>query len=72
MKIIRAGKLPEQREYRTTCRKCQTFFSFLQGEAEYNSDQRDGDFYSISCPLCKNIFNCNLQALYNGEDYGDK
>lgn len=54
MKIIKKGKLPEEREYMSTCRHCKTFFSFLKNEATYNYDQRDGDFLSIDCPLCKN------------------
>ncbi len=24
-------------------------------EAKYNSDQRDGDYYSIKCPECKDL-----------------
>ena len=53
MKIIKKGSLPEEKVKRITCRKCSTVFEFQLNEARYNIDQRDGDFYSIDCPLCK-------------------
>ncbi len=53
MKVIKQGKLPGDKEYRTTCRNCKTEFSFVAKEANYVSDQRDGDCLQVSCPLCK-------------------
>lgn len=55
MKIITKGELPDTKPYRATCRKCSTVFEFFRGEAVYESDQRDGDFLRITCPLsgCK-------------------
>lgn len=35
---------------------CGCKFEFdLEAEAKYNSDQRDGDYYSIRCPECKEL-----------------
>ena len=51
MKVIEMGSLPEERNYRATCRHCGTVFEFLRAEAKYVIDQRDGDFLSIQCPL---------------------
>jgi RNase P subunit RPR2 len=54
MKIIKEGLIPEEVVYRTTCTKCDTEFEFSEKEAKVTSDQRDGDYVSIPCPLCKN------------------
>lgn len=53
MRIIEQGRLPESQAYECTCRHCRTRFEFARGEAKYNDDQRDGDYLSIPCPLCK-------------------
>lgn len=52
--VIKQGKLPEDVEYEVECYKCRTIFSFKAKEAEKVYDQRDGDFLSINCPICKN------------------
>lgn len=53
MRIIEQGRLPESQTYEVTCRHCRTRFEFARGEAKHNHDQRDGDYLSIACPLCK-------------------
>lgn len=52
MKIIEQGQIPEEKTYQCTCRNCKTVFEFKKYEARYVSDQRDGDFLTISCPIC--------------------
>lgn len=51
MQIIKAGKLPQEKKYRLTCSTCNTVFEFKLNEARHLCDQREGDFYTISCPL---------------------
>jgi hypothetical protein len=51
MKIIKAGKLPQNQTYKTSCANCKTEFEFEKGEAEFVSDQRDGDYLKVPCPL---------------------
>lgn len=53
MEIIVRGKLPEEDEYEATCYRCRTVFRFQRVEARYVSDQREGDYLSIACPVCK-------------------
>lgn len=60
MKIIKEGIDPKKRTYRIECHICKTEFEFEQQEAKYNSDQRDGDFLSINCPICKT--NCTIDV----------
>lgn len=52
MRIIRNGRKPEDREHRATCTNCDTRFEFAQKEAKYITDQRDGDYLHICCPVC--------------------
>ncbi len=69
MKIIKQGKLPEEKIIRTTCDKCQTIFEFAVKEAEYISDQRDGDSYKIKCPLChkEHYISTRVKSYYDDD-----
>jgi len=53
VRIIKQGTIPENQPIQTDCNHCSTVFEFLPFEAQYNHDQRDGDYYSIACPTCK-------------------
>lgn len=52
VEIIRRGVIPGERVREATCPNCKTLFSFKEMEAEYSSDQRDGDSFKIACPVC--------------------
>lgn len=52
MRIIKQGKNPQDRPFRSTCRYCRTEFEWLPSEATLVWDQRDGNFYSLDCPTC--------------------
>ena len=52
IQIIQRGVLPAAIRYKTKCRHCNTIFSFLKSDARLTDDQRDGDFYTIKCPVC--------------------
>lgn len=52
VEIIRQGQIPEEQVFEATCTNCKTHFRFKRKEAKYVSDQRDGDFLEIPCPLC--------------------
>jgi hypothetical protein len=52
IKIVRRGELPEEKIYRGTCSYCKTEFTFNGSDGKFRSDQRDGDYYEIDCPLC--------------------
>lgn len=60
MKIIKKGIPPEKREYTGECSNCDTVFEFERGEARYTSDQRDGDFLQISCPVCSHTVSVDI------------
>lgn len=52
MKIISRGTPPETKPVRFECRKCKTVFETTQAEVRRVSDQRDGDFWQHTCPIC--------------------
>lgn len=53
MKIIKRGSLPAERDHQACCDHCGTVFQFLQGEAKFHDDQRDGAYLAIACPVCQ-------------------
>jgi len=55
MKILERGTKPTDKVYTVRCQHCKTKFEFAQHEGKVIYDQRDGDFISIACPVCKSI-----------------
>jgi hypothetical protein len=66
MEIIRQGADPANKAITAKCRKCKTVVKFLPYEAKFVSDQREGDFYCIACPVCKNTITADVYYGYNG------
>ena len=56
MEIISYGTLPSTL-HDATCSNCKTQFRFKESEAQMVSDPRDGNYWTIKCPLsgCNNI-----------------
>lgn len=52
MRIVKMGKPPNDRKYKCKCPGCGTLVEFLQSEAKYVNDPRDGDFHEVQCPVC--------------------
>jgi hypothetical protein len=52
MEIVKRGNPPSERLYEGACWACNTVIRFQRGEAKYSSDQLDGDFLSMPCPVC--------------------
>lgn len=52
MKIIVQGTNPDVKPIRLQCMHCKTVAEAERKECRYNSDQRDGDFWSAPCPVC--------------------
>ena len=66
MKIITQGKLPEEREYTSTCSYCHTVFEYKEKEAKVTHDQRDGSYVTVNCPFCKRVVTQNMNTLNRG------
>lgn len=67
--VVTQGIVPENQPIRATCGHCKTVIEFLPEEATYTSDHRDGDFYTIPCPVCEKIITKNVVS-YNGPGLG--
>jgi hypothetical protein len=53
MKIIKEGQHPSTFRYRGQCTTCKSVVEFEANEVRSNHDQRDGDWHSAPCPVCK-------------------
>lgn len=65
MKTIVQGFDPNKMPLRGECSHCHTVVEFLPLEAEHVSDQRDGDFYKVTCPTCARSITASVPR-YNG------
>jgi len=52
MRIIHRGKPINEKVYEKMCYKCKSVIEFSGGEARRRSDQREGDYLEIECPVC--------------------
>lgn len=69
MKIIKEGRPPEKKVYRGNCRYCETVIEFERIEATYRSDNRDGDYLEIQCPVCGKVITSSIKNwIRNGQE----
>lgn len=65
VEVIVKGSAPEDRVYRATCRHCSSLLAFKRSEAIFTSDQRDGDYVSVICPVCSSSVNVAANSYQN-------
>ncbi len=65
VEVVIKGDGPEERMYRATCRHCQSLLQFTRSEATFTSDQRDGDYVSVICPVCSSSVNVAENSYQN-------
>ena len=53
MEIIKPGRLPEDKEAEWACSRCETVIRSKVSEGKVCRDQRDGDYVTTVCPVCK-------------------
>lgn len=55
MKIIKQGNIEYTKKIlRFECDECKTIFEAEKNEYKYCGDQKDGDCWVATCPLCSN------------------
>lgn len=59
IEIISRGHLPENDQFEATCHKCKSSLRFLRSDGKLSFDQRDGDFLTVSCPVCGDSVHVN-------------
>jgi endogenous inhibitor of DNA gyrase (YacG/DUF329 family) len=52
MEILKKGTAQADKKYKGECNHCGTKVSFKASEAKTTYDPRDGDFYTVQCPVC--------------------
>lgn len=52
IEVINRGHLPENDQFEAKCNHCKSDLRFLRSDARFTSDQRDGDFVTVDCPVC--------------------
>jgi endogenous inhibitor of DNA gyrase (YacG/DUF329 family) len=52
VEILKRGTPPAEARLTRECRRCGTEFRFTRSEATFHTDQRDGDYLEIACPVC--------------------
>lgn len=55
IKIIKKGKIPEEKEKLKKCYRCKTVFSYTNSDKEICGYSADDWFYGVECPVCKRI-----------------
>lgn len=63
MKILKQGIDPKTVSKEVTCYNCDTVYEVKRAEMKYNSDQRDGGYYSFDCEICGKQVTVN-EALF--------
>jgi hypothetical protein len=53
--VLKRGKIPGDISHIVACRKCDSRLRFRRLEADMVSDPRDGDYYKITCPVCREM-----------------
>lgn len=52
MRVIKEGQRPDAFVHHGTCYTCKTEVEFKRSEGEITYDRRDGDFVTVTCPVC--------------------
>lgn len=61
MEILHKGTPREERTWLGTCHWCKSKMRAFERELKITSCQRDGDFGSAPCPVCKQTVNFYLE-----------
>lgn len=62
MKVIKKGNLPENKTYRVICSYCKSELEFEQREGKITYDQREGDYITVTCPVCQKLVYKDLKG----------
>lgn len=73
MKVIFYGRAKEETKREIWCPNCESLMEATIAElGPVNYDQRDGDYYVITCPVCSKKIYLNVDAVRNNTLYSPK
>jgi len=64
VEVIERGTPPEEVNYEVQCQKCISKLKFKRSDAGYVSDQRDGNYLTVECPVCRNLVTKSLGGQF--------
>jgi len=64
MRILKHGKPSGDQKHVATCQGCGTKIEFLTSEAQRVTDQMDGDYWRIKCPVCPRDITKQVPNVY--------
>lgn len=65
MRIINKGVDPKTKPIMASCNRCKTVVEFMPNEAQYHSDPREDDFYTVVCPVCDSTISAQVRGVAN-------
>lgn len=69
MKIIVRGRIFEETTRQFSCQECGSVMEATIAElGPVQSDQRDGDYYVVRCPVCRKNIYLDAAAVRTGDD----
>ena len=63
VEIIHRGEKPSQRKYVGRCRVCHTTIRCIGADITVHTDQRDGDYRTVPCPVCQEAIYVREEAI---------
>jgi RNase P subunit RPR2 len=60
MKIIHRGEVKPS-TCRVVCGRCKSELEVSESDGSYVSDQRDGDYIEVSCPVCNKTMTISMR-----------
>ena len=62
IEVLSRGIPLNERKYTATCNSCRSRLRFARSDGHDHFDQRDGDYVSVTCPVCGGIVNANIDG----------
>lgn len=53
MKLLQRGIPPQETKAEFRCLHCKSLYEAKRSEGTYHSDQREGDYVSFTCQVCR-------------------
>lgn len=63
IKVVSRGIDPKDYLYRKACSMCKSMLEFKKDDLKWESDYRNGGYYSMTCPVCKGTDSLDQEAL---------
>lgn len=63
IKVVSRGVDPKDYLYRMKCSTCKSVLEFQKADLKWESDYRNGGYWSLTCPMCRGSNSFDQQNL---------